>query len=92
MNETCTAVLDRFEDEQAVLLVEVDDEIVEELIVEITDLPEEAQHQNAVLRVTRDEDGISEFIYEPDRTESRIDHAKRRFERLSRRPPPDEDR
>lgn len=90
MSETCTAVLDRFEDEQAVLLVEEDDELVDEFVVEIADLPEEAQHQNAVLRVTRDEEGISELAYEPDRTESRMDRMKRRFDRLARRPSSDE--
>ena len=91
MSETCTAVLDRFEDDQAVLLLEGDDELVDELVVEVTDLPEEAQHQNAVLTVTRDDTEGIEFTYEPGETESRIERAKRRFDHLARRPPHDED-
>lgn len=83
MSVTCTAVLDRFEDDQAVLLLEEDDE----LVVKVTGLPEEAQHQNAVLTVTRDETEVIEFTYESEQTESRMDRAKRRFDRLSRRPP-----
>lgn len=90
MSETCTAVLDRFEDDQAVLLLEEDGETVDELVVEVGDLPSEAQHQNAVLTVLRDEEGITELTYDSDRTESRTDRMRRRFDRLARRPPRDE--
>lgn len=91
MSETYTAVLDRFEDDRAVLLLEEDGETVDELVVEVGDLPSEAQHQNAVLKVTRDGTEVIDFSYEPEQTGSRMDRMRRRFDRLARRPPRDED-
>ena len=92
MTETeFTAVLDRFEDDQAVLLLEVDGEVVDELVVSVDALPVEARHQDAVLTVSVDDEVLVDAEYEPVETESRKTSAQDRFDRLSRRPPSNDD-
>ncbi|MFB9807267.1 DUF3006 family protein, partial [Haladaptatus pallidirubidus] len=48
---TFTAVLDRFEEEQAVLLLESNGETVDELVIHRDDLPESGRHQDAIFTV-----------------------------------------
>lgn len=92
MTETeFTAVLDRFEDEQAVLLLEADGEVVDELVVPTDVLPVEACHQDAVLTVSVEAGTLIDAEYEPAETESRKTSAQDRFDRLSRRPPSNDD-
>lgn len=80
-----TAVLDRFEGEQAVLLVEDDDELVDELVVREGRLPADARRQDAVLRVTVRNGILVSVRHDPDETERRRSAAQDRFDRLARR-------
>ena len=84
-----TAVLDRFEEEQAVLLLESDGETVDEIVIQRDDLPESGRHQDAIFRVTVDGDTVVEIEYEPTETEKRADAAQEQFDRLARRPSED---
>jgi hypothetical protein len=85
-----TAVLDRIEDDLAVLILEEDGEAVEEHVVPLEELPEPAQTQDAILEVTVEDGDIVDAVFDPDKSAERIDDAQSRFDRLARRPP-DED-
>lgn len=84
-----TAVIDRFEGEQAVLLVEDDDELVDELIVREGRLPTDARQQDAVLRISMQNGNLISAHHDPDETERRSSEAQDRFDRLARRPDDD---
>ncbi|WP_394743150.1 DUF3006 domain-containing protein [Natronococcus roseus] len=84
MAETHTATLDRIVDNQtAVLLLEVDGETVDQLDVLVTQLPEECQHEGAILEVSVEEGELCEVEYLPEVTQSRKESAQDRFDRLS---------
>ena len=88
-------MLDRFEvtrddEERAVLLLEADDEVVDDLVVAPDQLPAEGRHPDAVFELTVTDDGV-EVEYRPDETEERRNAAQSRFDRLARRPPGDEE-
>lgn len=82
-----TAVLDRFEGSEAVLLLETDGEIVDDLAVPRADLPERARRQDAVFAVRVEDDALVRLRYKPHETRSRRRDAQSRFDRLARRPP-----
>ncbi len=84
--ETYTAVLDRFEDDLAVFVVELDDGL-DELVVDADDLPSDARRQDAVVEVTFEDGDAVDFTYRAEETERRSESARERFERLARRPP-----
>lgn len=86
-----TAVLDRIEDDIATLLLEVDGEDAHQLDVDPGALPEAARQPNSVLTVEVSDGDLVEATYEPDATEERRDAAQSRFDRLSERPPGDDD-
>lgn len=91
MEGTYTAVLDRFEatadgEERAVLLLEADGEVVDDLVVAPEQLPAEGRHRDAVFELSVTDDGVR-AAYRPDETETRREAAQSRFDRLSRRPP-----
>ena len=77
------AVLDRFEGESAVLLVEANGETVDELVVPTRLLPSAGRHENAVFAVTASDDR-TELAYDAEETERRAEGAQNRFDRLSR--------
>ncbi len=86
MTETYTATLDRIVDGQtAVLLLEEDDETVDQLDVDVTTLPPEAQHEGAVLEIAVEANELREVEYLPEVTQSRKESAQERFDRLSTR-------
>lgn len=102
MTETYTATLDRIVDGQtAVLLLEDDEEIVAQLDIDVTRLPEDGQHEGAVLEVTVDDELFcdAEYVpettiddrlfcdaeYLPETTQSRRESAQERLDRLSTR-------
>ena len=84
---TYTAVVDRIEDDLAVILLEDDEDIVGELIVDEDELPRGARHADAILQVTLMDDEVVNIDYRREETKSRQEHAQSRFDRLSRRPP-----
>ncbi|AWB28495.1 DUF3006 domain-containing protein [Halococcoides cellulosivorans] len=85
-----TAVVDRFEGDQAVLLIEDDGETIDERVLDGERLPEAGRHADAVLKVTFVDGDVKEINYEADETEARSERAQSRFDRLSRRPPDDD--
>jgi hypothetical protein len=86
-----TAVVDRIEDGLAAVLFEEDGTDAYELVVEPTALPENGQHADAVLSVEIQDGELVEATYEAsDKVEYR-ESAQRRFDRLSERPPADDD-
>lgn len=91
MDGTYTAVVDRFEEEQAVLLLEDDGETVGELVVNGDALPDEGRHINAVLVVELEDEALVDATYEERETADRVERAQRRFDELSERPPSAED-
>ncbi|WP_267643986.1 DUF3006 domain-containing protein [Haloarchaeobius amylolyticus] len=81
--QTYTVVLDRFEDEQAVLLCEDDGEVVEELVVPKWFLPPDGRHQDAIFTLRTGEVDQTVLAYQPAETEKRQKEAQSRFDRLS---------
>ncbi|WP_439028582.1 DUF3006 domain-containing protein [Haloarchaeobius sp. DT45] len=81
---TFTAVLDRFEEDQAVLLCEDDGEQVAELVFPRTFLPPEGRHQDAIFTLRVGGSDQTVLTYEPDETQRRKSAAQSRFDRLSR--------
>jgi Fe2+ or Zn2+ uptake regulation protein len=88
--QTFTAVLDRFEEEQAVLLLESDGETVDEVVMHRDGLPEPGRHQDAIFTVTIDGGTVVEIEYKPTETDDRAEAAQQQFDRLARRPPEDD--
>ncbi|MFC6616273.1 DUF3006 domain-containing protein [Halopenitus salinus] len=88
---TYIAVVDRFEDDTAVLLLEQDGDTVDELLLPKTQLPEGGTHVDAVVTVTIADGTVNDITYEPDETAARSTRAQRRFDDLSERPPSRED-
>lgn len=86
-----TGVIDRFEDDLAVILLEADGDVVDELILDREDLPEDAAHVNAILEVTLEDGELTDLVYDAAETENRKDRAQSRFDRLAERPPSDDD-
>lgn len=79
-----TAVVDRFEAEQAALELTGDDERYEHTLARI-ELPEAARHTDAVLNVEIEDGAVVELRYEAAETERREENAQSRFDRLSER-------
>ncbi|RXK48015.1 DUF3006 family protein [Halorientalis pallida] len=84
---TYTAVVDRFENDLAVLLVEGEEELVGESVVDREALPEDGQHVDAVFSVVVEDQELAEATYQEHETEDRSEAAQSRFDRLSERPP-----
>lgn len=85
------AVLDRFEDERAVLVLEDGGEDVAEAVVHRTWLPPDARRQDAAVSVTVEDGRLVSVAYDPGETEARGEAAQDRFDRLARRPPGDDE-
>jgi hypothetical protein len=86
-----TGVIDRFEEEFAVILLEADGDVVDEIVLDRSELPDEAAHPDAILEVTRTDGEVTELSYDPVETTDRKDRAQSRFDRLAERPPSDDE-
>lgn len=81
-----TAVLDRIVDgETAVLLLEADGDVVDELTVPVERLPEAGRDDGAVFAVDIVDGSLDQLEYRPEETQSRRENAQNRFDRLSER-------
>lgn len=89
LDGTYLAVLDRFEEDVAVLLIEDDDRVVAEELVNRRRLPADGRHQDAVFKVRFDDGEVVSLTYDPETTEQRSRRAQDRFDRLSKRLPRD---
>lgn len=88
---TYTGVVDAIEDGIARLFLEQDGEEVADTTIAADRLPEEGRHQDAILTVTIADGEVQDMEYDPEATESRKEAAQRRFDRLSERPPAEND-
>lgn len=88
----CIGVIDRFEDDIAVVLLEQDGDVVDEQGINRDNLPAGGNHVDAVFQITRDDIGaILELEYDAETTRTRKDRAQSRFDRLAERPPTDDE-
>lgn len=86
MSETHTAVLDRIVDgRSAVLLLEADGDVIDELVVTVDAVPEDGRHEGAVFEVTVDEGTLLDADYREDEERERRESTRERFDRLSER-------
>lgn len=83
---TYMAVVDRFEEKLAVLLLEEGGDTVGEVVVDQERLPEEGRHVDAVLEVELEDDDLVNVAYEKEETADRSEQAQSRFDSLSQRP------
>jgi hypothetical protein len=86
-----TAVVDAIEDGLATVFFEQDDKEVGSAVIDPETLPADARHADAILTVEVTDGTLSQATYDPDRTDSRNQAAQDRFDRLSSRPPRDDD-
>ena len=86
-----TAVVDNVEDGLATVFFERDGEEVGNAVLEPSRLPSDGRHADAILSVVLSEGRIESASYEPERTADRKTAAQDRFDRLSERPPSDEE-
>ena len=77
-----TAVVDRFVDDQAVLLLE-DDE-TDELIVPVTELPKQAREDGGVLTVVIEDEEVRSITYNAEATNERRQQIQNKLDQLSR--------
>ena len=87
---TYTAVVDRIEAGIATLEVDTADELYA-LEIEGTELPAEARTADAVIEITDVDAALTDVTYEAAETADRASESQRRFDRLSKRPPRDDD-
>jgi hypothetical protein len=85
-----TAVVDSVEDGFATVFFERDGEEMGNAVLDSATLPENARHDDAILRVTITDGSLVEAEYDAERMEARSERAQDRFDRLSERPPDDE--
>ena len=90
MAEEYRGVLDRFEEDLAVVLLERDGTTVDDIAVPRTKLPKEGRHQDAIFTVGMDEDVVQRMSYRTEETATRAEKAQSRFDRLSERPSDEE--
>ena len=86
-----TAVIDTIEDGFATVFFERDGEEVGSTVIDANELPTDARHADAIFIVEITGNEISTMGYEPEETETRKQDAQDRFDRLSSRPPRDDD-
>jgi DUF971 family protein len=88
---TYTAVVDSIEDGLATIFYEHDGEDVASEVRDASDLPEAGRHADAIFTVDVRDGGVVEWSYDPAETQERQELAQNRFDRLSSRPPSDDD-
>lgn len=79
-----TAVLDRFENDRAVLVLD-GDHAIGEVVCDPGRLPAENRETDAVFAVRVADGEVQSAIYRPDETARRRERARRRFDSLSSR-------
>jgi hypothetical protein len=86
-----TAVVDSIEDGLATVFFEQDGDEVGNAVLDPAELPADGRHADAILTVELRDSSINSSKYKPEQTETRLDTAQERFNRLSERPPSDTD-
>jgi hypothetical protein len=84
--EPITGVVDRIVDGRtAVLLLEEDGEVVEQLDVDVETLPEAGRHEGALFDCQLSEGALAELEHRPNRERNRRERLQKKFDRLSKR-------
>jgi hypothetical protein len=84
MPTTARATLDRILDgEHAVLLVEDEDGVADEIVLDVDQVPEAGRFDGAVFAVTITDAELTDLEYLDGETEQRRDEAQDRLDRLS---------
>lgn len=86
-----TAVVDSIEDGLATVFFEQDGEEGGNAVLDASALPEAARHADAILSITVEDCELVEADYDPELTETRQEAVQNRFDRLSSRPPSDDE-
>ncbi len=89
-----TAVVDRIERAAAVATLLIEDEtgtVIDQRVIDLTTLPEEARYEGAVVRVAVAETELTILEHQPGETTDRHNRLRDRFEALAERPPNRED-
>ena len=86
-----TAVIDAIEDGFATVFFEQDGTDAGHAVIDASELPEEGRHADAILSATISDAEITTVDYDPEATATCKDAAQSRFDRLSSRPPSDEE-
>jgi len=86
-----TAVVDSIEDGLATVFFEEDGEEVGHAVCEATELPDDGRHADAILLVTVVNGSPLRWTPDPERAMERQEEAQDRFDRLSERPPSNDD-
>jgi hypothetical protein len=86
-----TAVVDTIEDRLATVFFEEGGDQVGSAVIDVEALPADARHADAIVTVEITDSDISSAEYRPDRTQTRRQDVQDRFDRLSSRPPRDDD-
>jgi hypothetical protein len=84
---TYTAVVDSIEDGLATVFFEHEGEEIASGVFEADELPEDGRHADAILTVVVVDGEFGGWDYEAVESEERHEEAQSRFDRLSRRPP-----
>ncbi|WP_226023335.1 DUF3006 domain-containing protein [Halomicrobium salinisoli] len=84
------AVVDRIEEGLATLELDGDEDRYE-LVIDEASLPEAGQHEGAVYEIAVEDDRLVDARYDEEATEERSEAAQERFDRLSERPPDDDE-
>ncbi|WP_160135504.1 DUF3006 domain-containing protein [Halococcus salsus] len=85
--EEYRGVLDRFEGDQAVVLLERNGSTIDDIVISRKQLPEDGNHVDAIFVVEIEGDRLKHITYLPDETATRSKQAQDRFRDLSERPP-----
>jgi len=86
MVEEFIGVVDRFEGDQVVILLESEGETVGEVVLPKDRLPADGKQVDSVLQVVREEETIQDLKFDPEETKRRQESVKDQFDRLSERP------
>ena len=82
-----TAVVDSIEGGLATVFFEQDGDEAGDALLDVSQLPDDGQHADAVLSVIVMDGVIEDSEYDSERTKQRSEAAQNRFDRLSNRPP-----
>ncbi len=81
-----TCVVDRIVDERtAVVLLEEDGDVVEQLDLDLETLPEECRHEGALFDADVSDGALVDVKYQPERERERRERLQEKFDRLSKR-------
>jgi hypothetical protein len=86
MDGTFTGVVDRIVDgETAVILLEDDDDVIEQIDLPVDDLPAQAKEDGGLLRITLQDGELISLESAAEETRSRRESTQEKLDRLSRR-------